>query len=40
MVYAYDDENRLISVVEQEENETKTIAFKYDPFGRRIEKSV
>lgn len=38
--YSYDYENRLIKVVKQEEDETKTVTFKYDPFGRRIEKKV
>ena len=38
--YNYDYENRLIKVVNQEDDETKTVTFKYDPFGRRIEKKV
>ncbi len=38
--YSYDSENRLIKVTKQESMETKTITFKYDPFGRRIEKKV
>ncbi|KAF0145269.1 MAG: YD repeat-containing protein [Nitrospirae bacterium] len=38
--YFYDYENRLIKVVKQENNETVVVSFKYDPFGRRIEKKV
>ena len=38
--YQYDYENRLIKVIKKESNEDKTITFKYDPFGRRIEKKV
>jgi RHS repeat-associated protein len=38
--YQYDYENRLVKVVKQETSETKTITFKYDPFGRRIEKKA
>jgi RHS repeat-associated protein len=38
--YTYDFENRLIRVVKHEGHETTTVAFKYDPFGRRIEKTV
>ena len=38
--YSYDFENRLIKVVKQESSETITVSFKYDPFGRRIEKKV
>ena len=38
--YTYDYENRLIKVVKNEQNETKAITFKYDPFGRRMEKKV
>ncbi len=38
--YGYDYENRLTKVVKQESNETETVSFKYDPFGRRIEKKV
>lgn len=38
--YVYDFENRLVKVIKQEVGETKTITFKYDPFGRRIEKKV
>ncbi|MBI5874882.1 MAG: RHS repeat-associated core domain-containing protein [Deltaproteobacteria bacterium] len=38
--YSYDYENRLIKVVKQETNETLTTTFNYDPFGRRIRKTV
>lgn len=38
--YSYDFENRLIRVIKQEEDEIETITFKYDPFGRRIEKKI
>ena len=38
--YVYDYENRLIKVVKQDEDEVKTITFKYDPLGRRIEKRI
>ena len=38
--YEYDFENRLMKVTKNEQNETKTVAFKYGPFGRRIEKRV
>src|SRR3990170_3792018 len=38
--YHYDFENRLIKAVKAEKDETKTITFKYDPFGRRMEKRV
>jgi RHS repeat-associated protein len=38
--YEYDYENRLVKVTKVEEDEIKTISFKYDPFGRRIEKRV
>lgn len=38
--YSYDAENRLIKVVKQEDSEIETVSFKYDPFGRRIEKKV
>ncbi len=38
--YSYESENRLIKVIKQEVGGTKTITFKYDPFGRRIEKKV
>src|SRR3972149_10279388 len=38
--YQYDYENRLIKITKNEKNENKTITFKYDPFGRRIEKKI
>ena len=38
--YCYDYENRLIEVVKEEDDEKKIISFKYNPFGRRIEKRV
>ena len=38
--YSYDYESRLIKVVKQEDDEIVTVSFKYDPFGRRIEKKV
>ena len=38
--YEYDSENRLIKAIRTREDETKTVSFKYDPFGRRIEKRV
>jgi RHS repeat-associated protein len=38
--YGYDFENRLISVTKVQGSSTSIINFKYDPFGRRIEKSV
>ncbi|MDQ7787816.1 MAG: MopE-related protein [Thermodesulfovibrionales bacterium] len=38
--YQYDYENRLVRVIKEEPDETKTVTFKYDPFGRRIEKKV
>jgi RHS repeat-associated protein len=38
--YRYDYENRLIEVIKEEEDELKIISFKYDPFGRRIEKRI
>ncbi len=36
----WDSENRLVSVEKSKGSETKSITFKYDPFGRRIEKRV
>ena len=39
-IYSYDYENRFIKVTKQEDNEIKTVTFKYDPFGRRIEKRI
>ncbi len=38
--YSYDYENRLIKVVKEEEDEIRVVTFKYDPFGRRIEKEI
>ncbi len=38
--YEYDFENRLIKATRTREDEIKTVSFKYDPFGRRIEKRV
>ena len=38
--YFYDYENRLVKVIKQEPNETKTVIFKHDPFGKRIGKKV
>ncbi|MFP3984111.1 MAG: phospholipase A2 [Desulfurivibrionaceae bacterium] len=38
--YEYDYENRLVRVTEVENETTKVVSFKYDPFGRRIEKQV
>ena len=38
--YEYDYENRLIRVTRMDAGETKVVSFKYDPFGRRIEKKV
>jgi RHS repeat-associated protein len=38
--YGYDFENRLSWVTKNTGTEASTITFKYDPFGRRIEKSV
>ncbi len=38
--YFYDYEHRLVKVVNQLGSTTDTITFKYDPFGRRIEKNV
>ncbi len=38
-IYSYDYENRLIQVSKLKKNELRVrISFKYDPFGRRIEK--
>ncbi|TAN40869.1 MAG: hypothetical protein EPN22_16810 [Nitrospirae bacterium] len=39
-VYTYDYENRLIKVAIQKEDEKKIVTFSYDPFGRRISKSL
>ena len=38
--YGYDDENRLTGVQITQNNQTKQIIFAYDPFGRRIKKTV
>lgn len=38
--YFYDFENRLVKVIKVDDDETVTVTFKYDPFGRRIEKAV
>ncbi len=38
--YTYDFENRLIRAETKYEDETLSASFKYDPFGRRIEKKV
>jgi RHS repeat-associated protein len=38
--YAYDAQNRLLQVIKQEEGEAVTVTFRYDPFGKRIEKKV
>jgi RHS repeat-associated protein len=38
--YFYDYEHRLVKVVNQLGSNVDTITFKYDPFGRRIEKNV
>ncbi|MDP3787261.1 MAG: RHS repeat-associated core domain-containing protein [Candidatus Omnitrophota bacterium] len=38
--FTYDYENRLTQVFIQEEDETKIVTFAYDPFGRRIKKTV
>jgi RHS repeat-associated protein len=39
-IYTYDYENRLIYVVKAESGQETFVEFKYDPFGRRIEKRV
>ncbi len=36
----YDYKNRLVKMVKQEDDETLTVTFAYDPFGRRIEKKI
>jgi len=38
--YSYDYENRLTGVVKVAGGLTTTVTFKYDPFGRRIQKRV
>ena len=40
VVYGYDDENRLTSVLITAGTNAKQIAFAYDPFGRRISKTL
>jgi RHS repeat-associated protein len=38
--YSWDYENRLVSAaIPQADGSTSTVSFKYDPFGRRIQKS-
>ena len=39
-VYTYDFDNRLIKAEKKQGNESTTVSFSYDPFGRRIEKRV
>ncbi len=39
-LYSYDYENRLTKVIKTENGVTTIAEFKYDPFGRRIEKKV
>ena len=38
--YTYDDENRLTGVSIQKNIKTKQLSFAYDPFGRRIAKTL
>jgi RHS repeat-associated protein len=38
--YEYDYDNRLLRVNRKEAGKTTVISFKYDPFGRRIEKRI
>ncbi|MFZ6028030.1 MAG: RHS repeat-associated core domain-containing protein, partial [Chloroflexota bacterium] len=38
--YEYDFENRLVKATRTDEDEIRTVSFKYDPFGRRIEKRI
>ena len=38
--YTYDFENRLIMAEKKQGHEATTVTFKYDPFGRRIEKRI
>ncbi len=38
--YTYDFENRLIKAEKKQGHEATTITYKYDPFGRRIEKRI
>lgn len=39
-LYTYDFENRLVKVEIQRGHQEKVVAFTYDPFGRRLSKSV
>ena len=39
-VYSYDDENRLIGVQITQNSNVKQLSFTYDPFGRRISKTI
>ncbi len=39
-LYSYDFENRLIKVEIQKDNMQKIVTFTYDPFGRRLSKTV
>ena len=38
--YAYDDENRLTGVSITQNNKNKQLTFAYDPFGRRISRTL
>ncbi|MDD4591751.1 MAG: DUF6531 domain-containing protein [Parabacteroides sp.] len=38
--YSYDDENRLIRVQITQNKKTRELTFAYDPFGRRISKTI
>jgi RHS repeat-associated protein len=38
--YGYDDENRLTNVQITGNNQTRQLTFAYDPFGRRISKTI
>jgi RHS repeat-associated protein len=38
--YSYDFENRLIKAETKHNHESTIVTFKYDPFGRRIEKNI
>ena len=38
--YTYDYENRLTQALIQKENKVNVVSFTYDPFGRRISKTV
>jgi RHS repeat-associated protein len=39
-LYTYDFENRLVKVEIQRRHQEKVVTFTYDPFGRRLSKSV